>query len=53
MESTAIFEVELSVAFIRWLPNHIHMLSVPVCRQEVVHLPPLLARGTKAPKSQV
>lgn len=54
MKSTAIFEVESSVTFIRCRPDSIHMFSVPVRRQEIVRLlPPLLARGTKGSKSQV
>lgn len=52
MESTAIFEVELSVTFIRCPPDSIHMFSVSIRRQEIVHLP-LLARGTKGSKRQV
>lgn len=54
MESTAVFEVELSVTFIRCRPDAIHLCSAPVHRQEVVRLlPPLSARGTKGPESPV
>lgn len=49
----AIFGEELPLTSVRHPPDSIHMFSVPVRRQEIVHLPPLLGRGTKGSKSQV
>lgn len=53
MESTVVFEVELSVTFIRCPSDFIHMFHVLVCRQDIAPLPPLLARGKNGPSSQM
>lgn len=49
MESTVVFEVELSVTFIRCPSDFIHMFHVLVCRQDIAPLPTLLARGKNGP----
>lgn len=51
MESTEIFQLELSLTFIRCPPDSIHMCSVPVLRQGIVHLSLLLA-GHESPENQ-